>query len=738
MAFLGDDEWDYRPRRPSARQQHSYGYNNLDPNAYRRQDPNGLHRTRSTGHSPAPIVNVYNDVYQGQDANMRADAHSPPQVPMPPYPAAAPPVAYPAAIPGAFPAAVPQTYPVPVPVPVPEYRDRDRGRTDRLGADLAEELAEMRLERRMRSRSRGRSDASSYSSDGRGHSRGRSEYYKHELDRLERERREDEQKEAWKREEARIKSEMEIKRLKDEAKRAADDEKHDAERKRVIEEYERKQREAKEKAKADEIRYMEKREREKREAKEEEQRFIEKMEREKREAKEEERRVIEKVEREKREAKEREDREWAEFERRRKEKEEKEAKEKKEAQAKLDEAMRKRLAETGFTQSQIDAIMDKEKKKQEPTSKTTTTTTTTTLARVPLRPHVPVYAKIHVDYISTETLRYYDIPWEYDRGDPSYIIILREMDKHETNILFDHTKRLREGRLLLEAPSKEKRPEYAFYRKRSKSRARDGSGEWKKFGILEDLIFINLNYKGTSDAVREKAHAIGEFINHELINYDGDHAEAWCDHVIHKTSTTLYPLRSFAIFVSKYCTHRQMISSELGSAIFCGKHTGWNGRHGRFPSVLAQWEMVTTSPSTQHEQRRIEKDWNEHYYVVVGDGLMDDAEVEIVSVKSQKRWKWSISNFCEILHYITIGLITEEELSSPWKAQPELLRALSPAWLEGFQDGGMASVTDDSGDDDGEEAEMEIFREIYAIGMYGPEDGIPESIYGPRPTPCNA
>ena len=73
MAFLGDDEWDYRPRRPSARQQHSYNYNsNLDPNAYRRQDPNGLHRTRSTGHSPAPIVNVYNDVYQGQDANLRA------------------------------------------------------------------------------------------------------------------------------------------------------------------------------------------------------------------------------------------------------------------------------------------------------------------------------------------------------------------------------------------------------------------------------------------------------------------------------------------------------------------------------------------------------------------------------------------------------------------------------------------------------------------------------------------
>lgn len=402
--FLGDDEWAYRPRRPQAHHQHSHGYNmNLDPNAYRRRNPDGLHRTRSTGHSPAPIVNVYNDVYQGQDANLRADSHSPPMAPMPPYPAAMP-QAYPAVMPGAFPAAVPVAYPAQAP-PAPDYR----GRTDRLGADLAEELAEMRLERRMRSRSRGRSDASSYSSDGRGRSSGRSDYYKHEIDRLERERREAEhriererrdaeQREAWKREEARIKSELEIKRLKDEAKRAADDEKHDAERKRVIEEYERKQREAKEKAKAEEIR------------------MIERMEREKREAKEEERRVIEKVEREKREAKEREEREWAEFERRRKEKEEKEAKAKKEEQAKMDEAMRKRLAESGFTQSQIDAIMDKEKKKAQPQPTTrTTTTTTTTLARIPGSSPVPVYAKIHIDYISTETLRYYDIPWEYDR-----------------------------------------------------------------------------------------------------------------------------------------------------------------------------------------------------------------------------------------------------------------------------------------------------------------------------------
>lgn len=67
--------------------------------------------------------------------------------------------------------------------------------------------------------------------------------------------------------------------------------------------------------------------------------------------------------------------------------------------------------------------------------------------------------------------------------DSNYIIILQEMDKHETNILFEHTKALREGRLLLEAPKKEK--EYAFYRKRDRSKSRNRGGEWKSFGILE-------------------------------------------------------------------------------------------------------------------------------------------------------------------------------------------------------------------------------------------------------------
>lgn len=63
--------------------------------------------------------------------------------------------------------------------------------------------------------------------------------------------------------------------------------------------------------------------------------------------------------------------------------------------------------------------------------------------------------------------------------DSDFIIVLREMTKYETDILFAHTKRLRSGQLLLEG-SKEKDKQYAWYRKRDRSKSRA-----RQIGILE-------------------------------------------------------------------------------------------------------------------------------------------------------------------------------------------------------------------------------------------------------------
>jgi hypothetical protein len=73
-----------------------------------------------------------------------------------------------------------------------------------------------------------------------------------------------------------------------------------------------------------------------------------------------------------------------------------------------------------------------------------------------------------------------------------------------------------------------------------------------------------------------------------------------------------------------------------------------------------------------------------------------------------------------VLHYLTIELITEEQLSSPLNAQPELLRALLPDWLQGFQDDiAAAGDMDDSDSGNYDEA----VREPLATG-YNPDDDI--------------
>lgn len=155
------------------------------------------------------------------------------------------------------------------------------------------------------------------------------------------------------------------------------------------------------------------------------------------ERKAEEKRILEKHEREEREKQEKEKREWEEvcvkswpvltshdvcgrgrgidvltvvqFERRQREKKAKEEEDKKKKEAEFEEEMRRRLSRQGYTEAQIDRMVNKEKVDKQ----TMVNKTTTTIEKWGSK--APVYAKIHRDYLSIETLRYYEIPYEYDR-----------------------------------------------------------------------------------------------------------------------------------------------------------------------------------------------------------------------------------------------------------------------------------------------------------------------------------
>ena len=81
----------------------------------------------------------------------------------------------------------------------------------------------------------------------------------------------------------------------------------------------------------------------------------------------------------------------------------------------MNDAMRKRLEEADFTPSQIDAIMSSGNGREQQPASSTLKAAPPPAAGEPTNPRAPVYPKVHTDYMATETLRYYDIPWEYDK-----------------------------------------------------------------------------------------------------------------------------------------------------------------------------------------------------------------------------------------------------------------------------------------------------------------------------------
>ncbi|KAF2826329.1 hypothetical protein CC86DRAFT_28104 [Ophiobolus disseminans] len=95
--------------------------------------------------------------------------------------------------------------------------------------------------------------------------------------------------------------------------------------------------------------------------------------------------------------------------------------------------MRDRLSQFGFGEAEIESMVQPKDRLQEEES---------TATKSPLPVSGPTYSKIHKNHLDIETLHYYDIPYEYD-SNPSYVIVLRELSSRETDVLFEHTRRLR-------------------------------------------------------------------------------------------------------------------------------------------------------------------------------------------------------------------------------------------------------------------------------------------------------
>ncbi|CAD0096914.1 unnamed protein product [Aureobasidium vineae] len=150
-----------------------------------------------------------------------------------------------------------------------------------------------------------------------------------------------------------------------------------------------------------------------------------------------------------------------------------------EGEAGIDSAMRARLEKLGWSQHDIEILLDSEKGKGENTRKLQERIQTEDLddriftslnfkehgMESPLAGHQVVYPRVSRKYLEIETLEHYQVPWEFDRVsllsdslhlccfkmltskqvNSEYVILLRDLDKYETDILFEHTRRRRQG-----------------------------------------------------------------------------------------------------------------------------------------------------------------------------------------------------------------------------------------------------------------------------------------------------
>ncbi|KAL9092294.1 MAG: hypothetical protein Q9165_004468 [Trypethelium subeluteriae] len=328
----------------------------------------------------------------------------------------------------------PHLYNAPSPAPSSPSR---RGRRSVLEDDLLDVRDELV---RMRSRSRGRSDAAWY-----------------ELERA--------------RDQEKLDKEIELVRARDDQHRKHEEDKIEA---ALAEMKRRDEKEKKEKERAVEE-WKLKQEKEKKEKEEREKELREHIKREEEEKKRKEKEEEEKWELKQKMKKEKEKKEEEEWELKQKLKREAKEKEKKEEEERADELMAKKLRKAGYTEHEIEKALHPPEKKERKVKKET-------IQAVPFHQpfHQPTYPKIHKDYLSVDTLIYYNLPYEFDRADPNYIIILREMDRHETDVLFEHTRRHRGKRLLIE----QKKPEKKYAWVRHKSRSPSASGDVKVMEIV--------------------------------------------------------------------------------------------------------------------------------------------------------------------------------------------------------------------------------------------------------------
>lgn len=173
------------------------------------------------------------------------------------------------------------------------------------------------------------------------------------------------------------------------------------------------------------------------------------------------------------------------------------------------------------------------------------------------------------------------------------------------------------------------------------------------------LLCVNLDFKGAPDVVREKA----DNLCHALPSLSIDNTD-WHEDILANAELPLYPRKAFGMLVDPTATARSSVA-EIVNAI----DGGLRGRHQGIGTVLAEWEGVETDDldgMLRHfEKSRVGQGWNEDYVLCVRESAVEARMVDIVNAKTQRCHTCPWETAGEILVWLFVGMIAEEELDEP-------------------------------------------------------------------------
>ncbi|KIW98306.1 uncharacterized protein Z519_01890 [Cladophialophora bantiana CBS 173.52] len=158
------------------------------------------------------------------------------------------------------------------------------------------------------------------------------------------------------------------------------------------------------------------------------------------------------------------------------ERQQKEKEKKKAEEEEFERKVKEKFMNAGYSPEYIDEVLHKKKAER---------------ATLAIDLHRPTYIKVNRKYLLPDTLDHYGLPWEWDPRDEEFIIIKKYIDHSLQDELFEHTRKIKERKLITGPYVKETKTittltpnEHGFVKKgdrmyvvREKSKSRSPSGK---------------------------------------------------------------------------------------------------------------------------------------------------------------------------------------------------------------------------------------------------------------------